>query len=76
MTEQTFATCYTEANISEYEFNQMLAETVHRIGIDRVHRCMETLARKYGWPIPSDKRFVVATAVAMLVKGEEAARRQ
>ena len=58
-------------DLSEYDFDQMLAEAVHRIGVDRVFRGVEPLARKYGWPIPADKRPVVATVVAILVKDEE-----
>ena len=58
-------------DLSEYDFDQMMAEAVHKIGVDRVFRCVEPLARKYGWPIPADKRPVVATVVAILVKDEE-----
>jgi hypothetical protein len=42
-------------DLSEYDFDQMLAEAVHRIGVDRVFRGVEPLARKYGWPIPADE---------------------
>jgi len=58
-------------DLSEYDFDQIMAEAVHEIGVDRVFRCVEPLARKYGWPIPADKRPVVATVVAILVKDEE-----
>jgi hypothetical protein len=46
-------------DLSEYDFDQIMAEAVHKIGVDRVFRCVEPLARKYGWPIPADKRPVV-----------------
>jgi hypothetical protein len=62
-------------HLSEYDFDQMMAEAVHKIGADRVYQCVEPLARKYGWPIPVDKRPVVATVVAILVKDEENRRR-
>ena len=39
--------------------------------VDRVFRGVEPLARKYGWPIPADKRPFVATVVTILVKDEE-----
>jgi hypothetical protein len=54
--------------LSEYEFDQMMAEAVVRVGRDRVHQCLQGLARQHGWPIPPSKRPQVITAVAMLVK--------
>ena len=58
-------------DLSEYDFDQIMAEAVHKIGVDRVFRCVEPLAHKYGWPIPADKRPFVATVVTILVKDEE-----
>ena len=71
----TTKTANDPPNISEYDFDQMVAETIHRIDVECVTQCVETFARKYGWPIPVDKRPVVATVVAILVKDEENRRR-
>jgi hypothetical protein len=30
-------------DLSEYDFDQMMAEAVHKIGVDRVFRCVEPL---------------------------------
>jgi hypothetical protein len=51
--------------LSECELDQILAKAVHKLGADRIMECVEP--RNYGWPIPADRRRVVATAVALLV---------
>jgi len=53
--------------MNQYDFDQMLAEAVAKIGRDPVQRCVETFAKEYGWPIPVDKRATVVTAVVCLV---------
>ena len=63
--------------LSEYKFDQILAEAVHKLGADRMTECIEPHTRIYGWPIPPDKRHAVAAAVAVarpLVQNLKAAR--
>jgi hypothetical protein len=53
---------------TEYEFDQMMAEAKAKIGTDAVLRCVEPLARIYGWPIPPEKRLLVAIQIALLIR--------
>jgi hypothetical protein len=42
--------------MSEYEFDQMFAEAVVRIGLDACERYLTAVARILGWPIPEKHR--------------------
>ena len=53
--------------LSEYELDQILAEALHKLGADRIMEYVEPNTRIYSWPIPPDRRHVVAAAIASLV---------
>jgi hypothetical protein len=38
--------------MTDYDFDQMFAEAVHRIGQDSVARYLIAAAKVVGWPIP------------------------
>jgi hypothetical protein len=61
-----------ESAMSQYEFDQMLAEAVHRIGINPVENYLTAAARKLGWPIPPAARDQVVLGIALLVWAREA----
>jgi hypothetical protein len=42
--------------MTDYEFDQMFAEAIHRIGFDPVFRYLSAAARHIGWPIPKRHR--------------------
>jgi hypothetical protein len=56
-----------EWKLSEYELDQILAEALHKLGADRIMEYVEPNTRIYSWPIPPDRRHVVAAAIASLV---------
>jgi hypothetical protein len=40
-----------QAEPSDYEFQQLVAEAVHRVGKSAVERYLSAAARDFGWPI-------------------------
>jgi hypothetical protein len=52
--------------VSDYDFDQMFAEAVCRIGIDPVERYLTDAARRLGWPIPRRERARVIDGLVML----------
>jgi len=59
--------------MSEYEFNQMFAEAIVRIGRDPVARYLTAAARRVGWPIPPERRCQLIIGLALLVRAKERA---
>ncbi len=53
------------------EFDQLVAEAVHRIGQLRVDIYLTNIAERTGWPIPPQDRFMVAAGLALLVQATE-----
>ena len=49
--------------MTKYEFDQMFAEAVVRIGIYPVFRYLEAAARRVGWPIPPEHRHQIITGL-------------
>jgi hypothetical protein len=54
--------------MTEYEFDQMFAEAVARIGRGPVERSLIAAARDLGWPIPRKHRPQVILGLCLLVK--------
>ena len=57
---------------SEYEFDQLVAEAVHRVGQPVVAEYLSAAARDFGWPIPPRHRARVSAALSALVLRIEA----
>lgn len=53
--------------LGEYEFNQMVAEAKHTAGQDLIFSILCFFKDRYGWPIPDDKRGLVAAAIALIM---------
>jgi hypothetical protein len=47
------------------EFEQMLAEAVHRIGMHPVENYLTDAAKRFGWPIPPTAREQVMLGIAL-----------
>jgi hypothetical protein len=59
--------------LTAYEFDQVVAEAVHRIGRPRVEAYMMRAADLFGWPIPEEDRPKVGHGIYLLLKSAEAA---
>lgn len=57
---------------SEYDFDQLVAEAVHRIGQPAVAEYISAAARDFGWPIPAHHRARVGAELSALVRHIEA----
>jgi hypothetical protein len=57
--------------MSKYEFDQLCAEAIVRIGRDPVFRYLEAAARRVGWPIPQQHREQVVFTMVLLVWATE-----
>jgi hypothetical protein len=57
--------------MTDYEFDQMFAEAVHRIGQGPVVRYLTAVARDLGWPVPRRYRNQVIFGLYLLVKACE-----
>jgi hypothetical protein len=60
------------AMTEEFEFDQMFAEAIVRIGSASVERYLTAAARRVGWPIPQQYRRQVITGLALLVRAKQA----
>jgi hypothetical protein len=58
---------------TEYDFDQMIAEVVVRIGRSKVEAYESRAAKKVGWPIPASDRFRVGAGLAALVQAQDRA---
>jgi hypothetical protein len=59
---------------SEYEFDQLVAEAVHRVGKQPIADFLDATARTVGWPIPPQQRALVGANLSRLVVSIEARR--
>jgi hypothetical protein len=57
--------------MTSYEFDQMFAEAVVRIGLAPVARYLIAAAKDVGWPIPRRHRKLVITGLCMLIRDVE-----
>jgi hypothetical protein len=57
--------------MTTYEFDQMFAEAVVRIGQGPVERYLIAAARRVSWPIPRRHRRQVILGLCLLVKAHE-----
>ena len=57
--------------MTKYEFDQMFAEAVVRIGIYPVFRYLEAAARRVGWPIPPEHRHQIVLGLAILLRAKK-----
>jgi len=64
-----------QAEPSDYEFQQLVAEAVHRVGKSAVERYLSAAARDFGWPIPPQHRAHVGAELATWVQLTEGTRR-
>jgi len=53
---------------SKYEFDQLVAEAVFRVGDQIVFNYLCAAGRRYGWPIPQHHRRQVIIGLALLVR--------
>ncbi len=53
------------------EFEQVVAEAVHRIGRPMVETYLIDAADRFGWPIRAEYRLSVGTGLALLVQSVE-----
>jgi hypothetical protein len=62
--------------LTEYEFDQVVAEAMHRIGRPQVEAYMMRAADLFGWPIPEEDRIAVGHGIYLLLKSVEVGRAQ
>ena len=59
----------TPEHVSQAEFDQLLAEAVHKTNPNLMLDCLRFFRDRYGWPLPDDKRALVGAALGMIVIG-------
>jgi hypothetical protein len=57
--------------LTQYEFEQMIAEAVHRVGGGPVEIALSEAGKQFGWPIPAEHQAEVAAGIAIIVQGIE-----
>ena len=57
--------------MQETEFEQVVAEAVHRIGQPLVEAFLIEAAGQVGWPIPPERRLRVGALLALMVRAVE-----
>ena len=60
--------------LTQYEFDQMMAEAVHRVGVDPVEIALSEAGKQFGWPIPDEHQAEVAAGIAIIVQRSEKGR--
>jgi len=53
---------------TEYEFEQLLAEAVVKLGAERVELLLQPCIADFGWPIPAERRAIVGCYIALCVE--------